>query len=145
MNDPKRQEIKDRIAASQARNEGRTPSSATGNGSEDSGIIGFIKEHPITTIAGALAVGVLVAGMFPSARHAAKKGGARASALGVLGTQAALSAFQHLLDSTEDARHSGAAKLDDLGDVIGDAARNLRREARDTGKTAARSLNDWWR
>jgi len=186
MNDPKRQEIKNRIAAAQARNQSREhATSQTTNGQEwasqnsanqnsagrnssnqaptyagdysEDGITGFIKDHPITTIAGALAVGVLVAGMFPSARKAARKGGARASALSAVGAQAVLGALHQGLEAGEEAARTGGDKLEDLGDVISDTTRSLKREAlyaasrsgdtarvtaRDTGKSLSRTFRD---
>jgi ElaB/YqjD/DUF883 family membrane-anchored ribosome-binding protein len=164
MNDPKRQEIKDRIAA-QARAGTTTSGRATrGNASaskaapteDENDLVAFAREHPLLTVAGGLAVGVLVAGLFPSARSAARKGGARAGALGAAGTQVAVGLFGQLLDSADDARRAGGEKLTVLGDTLGDTARSARREtrylaerssdntriaARDTTRALARSLH----
>ena len=160
MNDPKRQEIKDRIAASQVRNDKRGSASHGDAGHDakqsENGFVSFVTDHPLLTIAGAVGAGVLVAGMFPSARGAARKGGARASALGAAGAQVLMSALEHVMEAAEDAGHTGGEKLGDLADTIGDTARSARREARyvadrsgdaarDTGKTVSRSISRLWR
>ncbi len=175
MSEEKRQEIKERIAAGEARNFERTGNStgvtvgadgvsradlATDYDDRDEGFIGFIKEHPLTTIAGGLAVGILIAGLFPSARSAARDTGAKASALGVAGTHALLGAFQQVLDGAERAGQAGSEGLEDIGDTLGDRARSAKREARywsgrstddariaarDTGKKIGRSFDRLWR
>lgn len=162
MNDPKRQEIKDRIAASQARSEAREQSALERAGesaieAKDS-FTAFAREHPLATLAGGLAVGVLIAGMFPSARHAARKSGTRAAAFGAVGAEAVMAALHQALESMGEASRAGVETLDDLGDSIGDAARNARREAsyqaarsgesartvaRDAGKSITRSIARW--
>lgn len=162
MNDPKRQEIKDRIAASQARNEGREHSlmDRVGESAVEAkdGFTAFAREHPLATVAGGLALGVLIAGMFPSARRAARSGGTRAAAFGAVGAEALMAALHQALESLGEASRMGAERLDDLGDSIGDAARGARRQAgyhttrsadeariaaRDTGKSIARSISRW--
>ena len=162
MNDPKRQEIKDRIAASQARNDAREQSVMERAGesaieAKDS-FTAFAKEHPLATVAGGLALGVLIAGMFPSARHAARKSGTRAAALSAVGAEAVMAALHQAIETMGEAGRAGAETLDDLGDTIGDAARSARREAsyqadrsgesariaaRAAGKSISRSLAGW--
>lgn len=162
MNDPKRQEIKDRIAASQARNQAREQTLMERAGETaieaKDGFTAFAREHPIATIAGGVALGVLVAGMFPSARRAARDGGTRAAAASMAGAEALMAALHYALESFGEASRAGAERLDDLGDSIGEAARSARREAsyltsrsansariaaRDTGKSITRSMG--WR
>ncbi len=164
MNDPKRQEIKDRIAAQARAGAAKRGDATRGNAfggkaadrEDENDLVAFAREHPLLTVAGGLAVGVLVAGLFPSARSAARKGGVRAGALGAAGTKVAVSLFGQLLDSADDARRAGGEKLTVLGDALGDTARSARREtrylaersgdntrmaARDTTRALARSLH----
>ena len=164
MNDPKRQEIKDRIAASQVRNDHRGSSSSGsydhGSDETQNGFVAFVTEHPLLTVGAGVAAGVLIAGMFPSARGVARKGGARASALGAAGAQILVGALEHAMEAAEEAGRTGGDKLGDLGDVIGETARSARREAssladrtsesariaaHDTGKIASRSLSRLWK
>lgn len=132
--DPKRQEIKERIARAQARQEARE----NGSLSEQAGVraieakdaaTDFVKKHPIAAVAGGVALGVLVAGMFKGPRQAAAKGGAKAAGLAALVGEAALAFGSHMAESASHAGRAGAHKLDDLGDSMGDTARKLRREA----------------
>lgn len=175
MSEDKRQEIKDRIAAGEARNSERVGNGAgqtvgldgvshaeVGHPRDESegGVLGFVKEHPLTTIAGGIAMGMLIAGMFPSARNAARRTGAKASALSVAGSHALLGALQQVFDTAELAGRTGSERLEDMGDVLGDSARGARRgarywsdrsgddariAARDTGKTIGRSFARLWR
>jgi hypothetical protein len=160
MNDPKRQEIKDRIAASQARQQshGRPLTDRLGESAIETkdGLTAFAKDHPYLTGGAGLAAGILIAGMFPSARRAARKGGTQAAAMGAVGAELAMSALQDLLGAASEAGRVGAARIDDLGDTIGDTARHARRDAgyiaaqasdsariaaRDTGKSLSRILH----
>ena len=133
MTDPKRQDIKDRVAASEARNEARdqTLPERVGESAVETkdGITGFVKRHPLATIAGGIAIGVLVAGLFPSTRRAARQGGTRAAALGAAGAETVVAALGRAMDAASHAGRVGAYRLEDLGDTLGDSAREARREA----------------
>jgi hypothetical protein len=160
MNDPKRAEIKARIAAAQARDEERPEPGLGGrieNGAaEASGkVTSLVKAHPVATVAGAVVAGVLVASLFKGPRRAAVRTGAKAASLASLGSEMALAFAAQLREDAEAARREGERKLDDLGDTVSDTARTLRREAdyragkatdrariasRDIGKAIARKL-----
>jgi len=164
MNDPKRQQIKDRIAASQARQEtqGRPLSDRFGESAVEAkdDVTAFVKDHPYLTVGAGIAVGVLIAGLFPSTRRAARKGGTQAAAVGAVGAEVVMSAVQELIGAASDMGRAGAERIDDLGDAIGDTARSARRgagytaaatsdhariAARDTGKSLIRALHRWSR
>jgi ElaB/YqjD/DUF883 family membrane-anchored ribosome-binding protein len=161
MNDPKRQEIKDRIAASQARQQSqqaRPLGDRLGESAIETkdNLAAFAKEHPYLTVGAGLAAGILIAGMFPSARRAARKGGTQAAAIGALGTEVVMSTLHDLLGAGSEAGRAGAERVDDFGDAIGDTARQARRDAgymaaqasdqariarRNTGKSLSRILH----
>lgn len=140
MTETKRQEIKDRITLAQARNDER-------DGQPLSEVIGekavaakdnftaFAREHPLATVAGGLAIGVLISAMFKNSptRKAGRYAGARAAGLATLGSEMA-SAFAHsVMERASDARQAGA-------DLAEDAADSARSTARTIGQTIARSL-----
>lgn len=117
--------------------------------------VAFIKEHPLATVAGGVALGILVAGMFKGPRRAAAAGGAKAAGLAALGSEIALAFASQMADAASDAGRAGARRLDDFGDTVGDVARKARRDAsyraagatdaariaqRDTVKKLARAL-----
>ena len=151
--DSKRAEIKARIAASQARNERRSEQSFTDTVGEKAveakdEFTRFAKEHPVATIAGGLALGVLVAAMFQAPRRAAAEGAAKTAGLAALGSEIALAFLGSVADSAGDTARAGGRKLDDFGDAVGDTARSLRREAGyragksgDSARIAARKLS----
>ena len=158
----KRQEIKERVTAAQARNNARSEPTLTQRASEKAveakdSFSAFAKEHPVATVAGGIAIGVLLSAMFKNSptRKAGRYAGERASGLAVLGTELAASFAEQLMEASTDARQAGADKLEDLGDALGDTARKVKREAnyrasgasdtarstaRNVGKTLARSF-----
>ena len=136
--DPKRQEIKDRIAAAQSRHQQRQDGNFTDQLGERAveakdSFTEFAREHPVATVAGGLLLGVLIAGMFEGPRRAAVRGGTKASAkaagLAAIASEMALAFAHQAMDAAADAGRYGADKLDDLGDTVGSTARDLRREA----------------
>ena len=167
MSDAKRQDIQDRIAVGEARNSTRNSTETQvqvpreyEDFEDESDVVVFIKEHPFVTLAGALAVGVLVAGMFPSTRRAARRGGDKASAWSAAGTSAVVAAFQSLQDVIADAGRASGETLEDWSDSVADQTRKARREAsylaersrdevgaaaRDTGESISRSFRRLWR
>ena len=158
--DAKRQEIKDRIAAAQARNERRADAGFADQVGERAiaakdGFTAFAKEHPVATVAGGLALGVLIASMFKGPRHAAYSAGAKTAGLAALGAEVVSAFAASAFDSAAGAGRKGAHLLDDVTDGIGDSARSLKRSAgyrganaadsariaaRDIGKSISRSL-----
>ena len=75
MNDPKRAEIKARIAAAQEREDAKAEQSTTqrvADKASDAGdaFTSFVKEHPLASAAGGVALGILIAGMFKGPRRA---------------------------------------------------------------------------
>ncbi len=160
MNDPKRAEIKARIAAAQAREEAKAEQSTTQRVADKASdatdaFTGFVREHPIASAAGGLALGVLIAGMFKGPRRAAAEGGAKAVGLAAIGAEIASAFASELLDDAKDVGRAGARRAEDAGDAIGDRARSIRRDAnyqadragdaariasRETGKRIARAF-----
>lgn len=161
MNDPKRAEIKARIAAAQAREQAKREQSTTQKVADKASEAGdaftsFVKEHPIAATAGGLALGILVAGMFKGPRRAAVRGGTKAVGLAAIGAEIASAFASELLDDAKGVGRSGARRAEDMGDAIGDRARSIRRNAtyqadragdaariagRETGKRIARAFS----
>lgn len=152
----KRTELKNKIDAAEKRNQERGSGQSFGDYARDTRDTAttFVKEHPITTVLGAAAVGILIASVVPGPgrrlrKRATKRGAVLASMLADLavtyGTQA--------LEGAGNAARTGQNKLGDLGDAIGDGARSMGRGAadfaddagaigRDAGKRAARTFRD---
>ncbi len=155
----KRQQIKNRIVAAQDRQSARDGASITQVISEKAaqardGVTAFAREHPVATVAGGLALGVLVSAMFKNSptRRVGRYAGARAAGLAALGSEVAASIVQQVLDGASTARETGAEKLEDAGDAISTGARSARRSighagdtvretAREVGKAIARSMH----
>ena len=150
MTDTNRALTQSRIHNAHARDEDRRQSSLVER-VEDRALeakdkfVDFAKEHPIATVAGGLAIGIVIASMFKGPRRAAAKGGARAAGLAAIASEMAMAFGSQLLESAQDAGRGGARKFDGLGDNWGDTARDLRDgaaerfgEARDVAENASR-------
>ena len=160
MNDPKRAEIKARIAAAQARERAKAEQSTTRKVADKASeatdaFTGFVKEHPLASAAGGLALGILIAGMFKGPRRAAATGGAKAAGIAAIGAEIASSFASELFDDAKGVGRAGARRAEDFSDAMGDRARSIRRDAsynagragdaariagRETGKKLARAF-----
>jgi ElaB/YqjD/DUF883 family membrane-anchored ribosome-binding protein len=136
----KRQAIKQRIAAAQDKQTARDGDSLTKTLGEKAvaardGVTTFAREHPVATIAGGLAIGVLISAMFKNSptRRAGRYAGEKAAGLASLGSEVAGSLLQQVLETTAQARQTGAEKLEDAGDAARSSARQI-------GKAIARSF-----
>ena len=161
-NEGKRQEIKDRIEAAQARHadrEGQPLGEMLVQKATEAkdNFTAFAKEHPVATVAGGLAVGVLISALFSNSptRRAGRYAGAKAAGLAAIGTEMAVAFAQQVMDSAANARRAGGELAEDAADTLGDTARRVKREAtyragsandaaritaRELGKTIARSM-----
>ncbi len=152
----KRTELKNKIDAAEKRNQERSGGQSFGDYARETrdSATSFAKEHPITTVLGAAAIGVLIASLVPGPgrrlrKQATKQGAAWAGMLADL----AVSYGSQALDSASSAARSGQGKLGDLGDALGQGARTVRKNAagfadeagtvgRDAGNRAARTFRD---
>ncbi len=151
----KRTELKDKVDAAQKRNRAREEKSF-GDYARDagSGATSFVKEHPITTLAGAAALGILIAAVVPGpGRRLRKQATKRGAVLAGVLADLAITYGSQALEGAGKAARSGQDKLGDLGEVLGDSARSLRSSAgdavddagslsRDAGKRALRTFRD---
>jgi hypothetical protein len=138
MTDGKRQTLKQKVEAGQARNKAKTENTTTvfdraGEAALEAKdrFTAFAKEHPIATVAGGLAVGILIAGLFKGPRRAAVKGGSKAAGLAAIGAELALAYAQQAMEAASEAGKASADRLDGIGDA-----------ARSAGKTAADRAGD---
>lgn len=140
MNDPKREEIKARIAAAQEREAAQAERSFTERAGDTASeatekFTAFVKERPLTAAAGGIVLGILVASLFKTPRRAAARGGAKAIGLAAVGAEIASAFAANLLDDAEDIGKSGARRAGNLGESLSDRARSL-------GRSASNSLHD---
>lgn len=162
MSEDKRQQIKERITAAQARHDAADEESFAGVLADKAGeakdrFTAFAKEHPVATVAGGLALGVLVSALFRNSptRRAGVYAGTKAAGLAALASEAAIAFAAQAMQGARDAGRAGADLAEDVGDKAHDAARKVRREtvyrasaandaarstAREIGKTIARSI-----
>ena len=136
MTDEKRKQLKDKVAAAQARNEDRGRTTIVDRAGERAveakdKFVAFAKEHPIATVAGGVAMGVLISGLFKRSptRKAANKAASKAAGLAALGAEFALAYAQQAMTAANEAGRAGAHKLEEIGESVGDAARSTGRAA----------------
>ncbi len=152
----KREELKNRIEAGQQRHANRSMSDYARDARDSA--TAFVKEHPVATVVGGVAVGVIVASLVPGpGRRVRKKATRRGSALAAMAAEIGMAYGASLIDSLGNAARASGDRLEDLGDTIGDSARDLRRHAsaqgsaagegarrltRDVGKKTGRKVRD---
>ena len=129
MSEEKRQQLRDRIDAAQARNDSRAERSVGerfADARED--ITGMVKDHPIAFIAGGIALGLAIGAMFPGSpvRKVGRRAGRRAGAFAALASELAMTYGHKALDAADDARHSSRDRLSELGDYLSQNTRGLR-------------------
>jgi len=142
MSEAKRQELKDKVAAGEARHRSREDSTLFDRAGEAAieakdRFTAFAREHPLTTVAGGLAVGILISGLFP--RSPTRRLGHKAAGLAAVGAEAAMAYMHQAMDAASHAGRSGAHRLDDWGDTISDTARRVRRDAAHLVESAGES------
>ncbi len=134
--DQKRNELKNKVSAAQQRNEQRSFGDYA-RGARD-GATSFVKEHPITTVVGGVALGVLVASFVPGpGRRLRKQATARGAVLAGVLSELALTYGNQLLEGAGNAARAGQDRLGDLGETIGSGVRNIRGESREAAGDAA--------
>lgn len=142
MTDAQREKIKAEIEAGEARHYARADSTLLDRAGEAAieakdRFTAFAREHPLTTVAGGLAIGILISGLFP--RSPTRKLGNKAAGLAAIGAEAAMAYLRQAQDAATHASRSGSHRLDDLGDVIGDKAQWVKREAAHLAETVSDS------
>ena len=143
MPDAKRQTLKEKVEAGQARNRAKTENTTTifdraGEAAIEAKdkFTAFAKEHPLATVAGGVAVGVLIAAMFKGPRRVAVRGGTKAAGLAAIGAELALAYAQQAMEAANEAGRTGARRLDGFGDTARSAGRDAAHRASDAGETA---------
>jgi hypothetical protein len=138
MTDANRQQLRNKVAAGEARNRdlGRTTIvDRAGEAAIEAKdrFVGFAKEHPIATVAGGLALGVLVSSLFKRSptRKLGNAAAKRAGTIAALGAEFALAYAQQAMTMANEAGREGAHKLGELGETVGSSARSTGRAAVD--------------
>ena len=148
-NQNKRADIKDRITTAQARNQEREGMTLTDKLGEKAAaakdeFTAFAKEHPVATIAGGIAIGVLISAMFRNSptRKAGRYAGARAAGLAAIGSEMAVAFAHQVMESASRARDAGAEMAHELGDRAHETADKLGHSASETAESARISARE---
>ena len=138
MTDQKRQTLKQKIEAGQARNRDMGRTTIVDRAGEAAieakdRFVEFAKEHPIVTVAGGVALGVLVSGLFKRSptRKLGNAAAKRAGTIAALGAEFAMAYAQQAMAMANEAGREGAQKLGELGETVGGGARSTSRAAVD--------------
>lgn len=130
----KRTDLKNKIAAAEKRNADRSFEDYARDARD--GATSFVKEHPIATLAGGLALGAIVASLLPGpGRRMRKKVGARGALIAGALADLALTYGTQFLDGAGKAAKAGQERASDLGDSLSESARSASR-------SAGRSISD---
>ncbi|MGX7895349.1 hypothetical protein [Tsuneonella sp. HG222] len=150
----KKKTLKQKVDAAQARQAERQSPTLMDRAGETAieakdQLTAFAKKHPIATVAGGIAVGILVAGMFRGPRKAAVEGGTKLAGLAAVGAELALAYAAKAFDAAKEAGDESLDWLEDLGlreraRTLGSDVADYAGSARDTvvesGRSAARAV-----
>jgi len=135
MNVVKHNEIRDQIAAGEARMRAREESTLLDRAGERAieakdSFTQFAKDHPVAVVAGGLALGVLISGLFRNSptRKAGRVAAAKTSTAATIGSQLAASWFAQAMSAAGEARRAGADHVADMADGLSIAGRKAGRE-----------------
>ena len=129
--DAKREELRRRIEAGQARNEERGIGDYAKSAADSATT--FAKEHPIAAVAGAIAIGLAIGAVTRPGRRAVRRG----STLAALAGEAALAYAAGLASDAGDLFDNGRDRAVGASDRAGTRARSLSRLARARAANAA--------
>jgi len=136
MTDARRQTLKDKVAAGQARNRDMGRTTIVDRAGEKAieakdKFVEFAKEHPIATVAGGIAVGILVSGLFKRSptRKLGSAAAKRAGTIATIGAEFALAYAQQAMTAANEAGRDGAHKLGEIGEAVGSTTRSTGRAA----------------
>lgn len=143
MPDAKRTQLKKKVAAGQARHSDGDRTTIVDRAGEAAieakdKFTAFAREHPIATVAGGVAVGVFISGLFKRSptRRVASRAAGKAAGLAAIGAELALAYAQQAMDAANDAGRAGARHLDGLGDTARGVGRDAAHRASDAGESA---------
>jgi hypothetical protein len=150
MTDARRRKIKQKVAAAESRNEARAggPSLAQRAGEKaveaKDKFTDFARQHPIATVVGGLALGVLVSSLFRGSptRKAGRSLGRKAAGLAAIGAELAVAYAQRAMEAAGEAREAGAERLGSWSDDAADYVAGARDTVRETGKSISQALRD---
>lgn len=120
-------ELRDRIEAGERRNEERKELASIAREAKE-GAVGFVKEHPVATVVGGIAVGIAVGALTSRGRKMGAKAGRRAGLLATALTELGMLYANRLMEKIGETATAGKDNLEDLGDNVSSAARTARRE-----------------
>lgn len=149
MNDAKRTQLREKVAAAQKRHADRGTTTIVDRAGERAieakdKFFGFVREHPVATVAGGLALGVLVSGLFKRSptRKLGNRAAKTAGSLAAIGAELALGYAQQALTAASEAGKAGAEKLEELGSTARDAGREAAGRASEIGDAALDTTRD---
>lgn len=151
MADDKRKALKEKVAAGQARVQAKTENTTTMFDRAGEAAIeakdrftAFAKEHPIATVAGGLAIGILISGLFKRSptRKVAGKTAKRASKLAALGAELAMAYAAQAMEAASEAGKASASRLDGIGDAARSAGKNAAHRASDARDAALAATSE---
>jgi len=143
----KAKRIKDKIAASSARNSGKAPprhdatSGKVRNGADDRSFFGrALDDHPLALLAGGVVFGAVAASLIPASF--VRKMGSRAFGMAALAGEMSALYGGKALEKGGQAARAGQDRLEDLGESAADYSADARSRAIELGTLAARRAFD---
>ena len=130
-NTDQRDALRSKVLSAQARNAARKAADARDNAAD------FVAAHPFSSLAGAVAVGIVLGSMLPSSTGRKLGKGA----LGVITFAAKIGASyaQHAWSAAREAKETASDRIEDLDETIMDSAAGLRHDVKRIAEKAGDS------
>lgn len=135
----KRDRLRHKVLSAQARNAARQAATARDNAAD------FVAAHPFTSLAGAIALGVIIGAVLP--KSTGRKLGK--GAVGVAGFAARIGAsyVQHAWAAAREAKQAAAERMEALDETVMDSTAGLRHDVKriaekagDSSRSAGRAV-----
>ncbi|GMM94284.1 hypothetical protein [Qipengyuania sp. MTN3-11] len=123
----KREQLREKIEAAEARNEERTLADQARDALESA--TQFVKERPLTAVAGVAVVALAIGALSRPGRRLGRRGGVIAAAAADAAMVYAMGLADRAGTAGSAALRGGSDAFEDVSDTLGKSARKLRRDA----------------
>lgn len=124
-----RDALRSKVLTAQARNAARQAANARDN------VADFVAVHPFSSLAGAIAVGIVVGALLP--RSSGRKLGKGVVGLASFAAKLGASYAQHAWSAAREAKQAAAGRIEDLDETVMDSTAGLRHDVKRIAEKAS--------
>lgn len=143
MSETKRQQIRKKVAAGEARNKAREEATLAQRAAQmRDDALDLAREHPVLVVVGGLALGFAVSLMFKRSptRQVSEKAAKKASGFAVLAAELAIPLIRSALSGAGEAGQKGLGRIEEFGEAAGEKARSAGQAAAERASSAGQRI-----